>query len=86
MLRKFIHASQQLIQSLIVLLIDGYRLFISPLLGSNCRFYPSCSVYAKQAFLLHGIWKGMLLTLGRIGRCHPYHAGGCDPVPNKNTD
>jgi putative membrane protein insertion efficiency factor len=67
---------------MIFILIDGYRLFISPFLGQNCRFYPSCSTYAKEAFLVHGLGKGFWLSLQRIGRCHPYHDGGVDLVPD----
>ncbi len=62
-------------------LIAGYRYFISPWLGQNCRFYPSCSCYAQQALLQHGSLKGTWLSLRRITRCHPLHAGGYDPVP-----
>jgi putative membrane protein insertion efficiency factor len=81
MFRKLIYISQNAIQASILLSLDLYRLLISPILGSNCRFYPSCSIYAREAFVLHGIWKGFVLTLRRLGRCHPYHCGGYDPVP-----
>lgn len=65
------------------LLIYGYRIFISPILGSRavCRFYPSCSEYALQAIDKHGIWRGSLLTFIRLMKCHPWHPGGYDPVP-----
>jgi hypothetical protein len=62
-------------------LIQFYRLALSPLLGPRCRFYPSCSAYALEALDGHGALKGGWLTLRRIGRCHPWHAGGYDPVP-----
>ncbi|HID95659.1 MAG TPA: membrane protein insertion efficiency factor YidD, partial [Candidatus Latescibacteria bacterium] len=52
-----------------------------PLFGINCRFYPTCSVYAVEAVERYGSWKGLLLTIKRIGRCHPYSQGGYDPVP-----
>jgi putative membrane protein insertion efficiency factor len=53
------------------------------MLGNNCRFYPSCSSYALEAFHLHGVVKGSYLTITRIFKCHPFHEGGIDPVPNK---
>ena len=68
-------------QRLLVLFVRAYRLLISPFLGQNCRFYPSCSCYAEEAISTHGGIKGSWLTLKRIGRCHPWHAGGIDPVP-----
>ena len=66
---------------ILIMLIRGYQLFISPLLGSNCRFYPTCSHYAKEALEKHGAAKGGWLALKRIGRCHPWHEGGVDLVP-----
>lgn len=66
-------------------LISVYRAVISPLLGPNCRFYPSCSCYAQQALRQHGLLRGSRLALGRIGRCHPWHPGGHDPVPEKGV-
>lgn len=65
----------------LVLLVRGYQLLISPLLGPRCRFQPSCSQYAIEALRTHGALKGSWLTLMRIGRCHPLHPGGYDPVP-----
>ena len=64
-------------------LIRGYQYFISPMLGSNCRFTPSCSHYAHQAITQHGTINGLFLSVKRIGRCHPWCAGGYDPVPKK---
>ena len=61
--------------------ITGYQSLIRPVLGSHCRFYPSCSEYAKEAIERHGAAKGSWLAVKRIGRCHPYHPGGYDPVP-----
>jgi putative membrane protein insertion efficiency factor len=66
-------------------LVRAYRYFVSPLLGPNCRFYPSCSCYAEQALEQHGPLKGSYLTVRRLLRCHPWHAGGYDPVPEPTT-
>lgn len=62
-------------------LIRAYQLCVSPLLGPRCRFYPSCSSYALEALATHGAMRGSWLTLRRLGRCHPWHPGGFDPVP-----
>ncbi|MCH8958039.1 MAG: membrane protein insertion efficiency factor YidD [Proteobacteria bacterium] len=64
--------------------IDIYRWFLSPLLGSNCRYYPSCSHFARDAIRIHGALRGSLLAAQRIGRCHPWADGGYDPVPAKD--
>ena len=68
-------------RALFVLLIKAYRLAVSPFLGARCRFYPSCSSYAEQSLIRHGLWRGGWLSLKRLARCHPWHAGGVDPVP-----
>jgi len=70
---------------ILIILIRGYRYGISPFLGNHCRFYPSCSSYAETAIRHHGWIKGAWLTLQRLGRCHPWHAGGCDPVPDPHS-
>jgi putative membrane protein insertion efficiency factor len=70
-------------QSLLLLLIRGYRLLLSPWLGSHCRFYPTCSQYAQEAVTRHGALTGSWLGLRRLLRCHPWHAGGVDPVPEQ---
>jgi putative membrane protein insertion efficiency factor len=62
-------------------LVRGYRLLLSPWLGSSCRFEPTCSAYALDALARHGAAAGAALTIGRIARCHPWCAGGHDPVP-----
>ena len=61
--------------------IRGYQLAISPLLPASCRYYPTCSAYALEAFERYGSIKGMWLTTRRILRCHPFRPGGYDPVP-----
>ena len=61
-------------------LIKAYQYAISPLLGSNCRFYPTCSSYAEEAFRRFGVLKGGYLTVLRIVKCQPFHSGGYDPV------
>ena len=66
---------------LLVGLLRGYQLLVSPMLGQNCRFYPSCSNYAIEALRTHGAARGSLLALRRVGRCHPFNPGGVDPVP-----
>lgn len=66
---------------LLLVLIGGYKRFLSPLLPRVCRFYPSCSTYAAEAVERHGAWRGTLLTARRLVRCHPFNAGGYDPVP-----
>lgn len=63
------------------LLIRLYQWTVSPLLGTTCRFHPSCSNYALQAIERFGLLRGAWLTVRRLGRCHPWHPGGFDPVP-----
>lgn len=65
----------------LIFCIDAYRYLLSPWLGRNCRFYPSCSCYAREALQRHGVVKGLWLGIRRILRCHPWHPGGYDPVP-----
>lgn len=72
-------------QRILILFVRAYRYFLSPFLGQNCRFYPSCSCYAEEALRTHGVLKGGWLTVKRIGRCHPWHPGGVDPVPESNN-
>ncbi|NOQ34686.1 MAG: membrane protein insertion efficiency factor YidD [Methylococcaceae bacterium] len=68
---------------LLIGFIKFYQFFISPLLGNHCRFHPSCSSYALEALEVHGAFKGSYLTVKRLLKCHPFHAGGLDPVPDE---
>lgn len=68
-------------RSIAIFLIRGYQLLLSPLLGGNCRFHPTCSEYAIEAMRAHGVARGSWLTVRRIGRCHPWGGAGHDPVP-----
>ena len=68
-------------RALLLAFLRAYQYAIRPLLGANCRFYPSCSDYAREAIARHGAGRGSWLTARRLARCHPYHPGGYDPVP-----
>jgi uncharacterized protein len=70
-------------QRFLIACVQAYRLLLSPWLGSNCRFEPTCSAYALQALQRHGALRGSDLTLRRLVRCHPWCEGGCDPVPER---
>ncbi len=71
----------KVLTAIFLLLIKLYQYLLSPLLGSSCRFTPTCSQYGMEAIQKHGPFKGGWLTLKRIGRCHPWGAHGHDPVP-----
>jgi len=79
--RRLARAIMRLPQKTLVTLVKGYRLLLSPWLGSSCRFEPTCSAYSLQALQQHGATKGSYLTLYRLVRCHPWCNGGYDPVP-----
>lgn len=70
---------------LLIGLLKAYRFAISPLYGQVCRYHPTCSAYALEAVTVHGSIKGSWLAVRRIGRCHPWAAGGYDPVPAKKS-
>ena len=70
-----------LAQRLLIGLIRGYQLFLSPFIGNQCRFTPTCSHYAREAVEKYGAIKGSWLAMRRVTRCHPWHPGGHDPVP-----
>lgn len=66
---------------LVIVLLRAYRYVLSPMLGNRCRFHPSCSTYTEEAVARFGVLRGGWLGIKRIGRCHPFHPGGLDPVP-----
>ncbi|MCL2657845.1 MAG: membrane protein insertion efficiency factor YidD [Betaproteobacteria bacterium] len=68
-------------KTLLVFLLRAYRILLSPFLGRNCRFHPSCSAYAIEALERYGAIKGSWLAARRVMRCHPWNPGGYDPVP-----
>jgi putative membrane protein insertion efficiency factor len=68
-------------RTVLVLLVRGYQVALSPLLPPSCRYYPSCSEYAIEALQKHGALRGSWLAVRRIARCHPFRPGGYDPVP-----
>lgn len=70
-------------KTVLLALIDAYRLLLSPFFGQQCRFYPTCSAYAREAIEVHGPVRGSWLAMKRILRCGPWHPGGPDPVPPK---
>ncbi len=72
-----------ILKKIILNLIKIYQKLISPILGKNCRFIPTCSVYTYKAIEIHGVIKGIYLGVKRILKCHPFNEGGYDPVPPK---
>ncbi|CBW76408.1 Hypothetical cytosolic protein [Mycetohabitans rhizoxinica HKI 454] len=73
-------------QTVLIALLRFYKLAVSPYLGDRCRFYPSCSDYAREAVQYHGAAHGTYLAVKRLCRCHPFSAGGVDPVPPVRAD
>lgn len=69
-----------------VKIIRLYQIAISPIFPASCRFYPTCSNYSIEAISKHGVLKGLFLGTKRILKCHPFHEGGFDPVPEKNVN
>lgn len=72
-----------LLGKVMILLVRAYRLFLSPWIGQQCRFHPTCSTYAIEAIQRHGAVRGAWLAARRLSRCHPWHEGGIDPVPER---
>jgi len=75
-----------MLNKIFIALIRFYQLCISPMLGPHCRFTPTCSQYAIEAIKTYGAFKGTILTIKRISKCHPFHDGGHDPVPQKSVE
>jgi len=69
------------VKTVLLAAVRGYQYALRPMLGANCRFFPSCSDYAREAIERHGAARGSWLAARRVCRCHPYHPGGFDPVP-----
>ena len=80
MFKTIMATAVKALQAGLIAPIRVYQACISPLLGPRCRFYPSCSTYAEQAIIDHGVIRGSLLSAKRISKCHPFHAGGYDPL------
>ncbi len=86
MYRAFVAKSRDSILWCLMLFVRAYQLAISPLLGHHCRFEPTCSCYCMHALKSHGVIKGLWLSVRRLSRCHPFHPGGFDPVPNQKDE
>jgi putative membrane protein insertion efficiency factor len=70
-------------KSLLLALLRAYQYLLSPWIGGGCRYWPTCSEYSREAIETHGAARGTYMTIARLARCHPYGAGGVDPVPAK---
>lgn len=79
-MRKAVKAAGEIMKRILILLVRGYQIFISPIMPGKCRFYPTCSTYFIQAVEKYGPLKGSLLGIRRILKCHPFHEGGYDPL------
>ena len=79
-LRRFFDSLERLLSQASGIFVTGYRIFVSPFLGSRCRFSPSCSQYAREAFERHGFFRGLVIAGARLLRCHPFGRSGYDPV------
>jgi len=79
--REAVSPRTAFVAGILIVLVRAWQILLSPLLGSSCRFQPSCSQYAVEALSRHGAARGGWLAARRITSCHPFHAGGLDPVP-----
>ncbi len=79
-MKKAAEAVKMILKRGIILAVRGYQIFISPIMPGKCRFYPTCSTYFIQAVEKYGPFKGSLLGIKRILKCHPFHEGGYDPL------
>ena len=84
MLYNLINNLEKYSVKILFFFINIYKIFISPYLGQNCRYHPTCSAYAREALQIHGLRKGMALSLKRISKCHPFGGSGVDLVPGKD--
>ena len=84
--RKTFFLISSLLAVPVIVLIKQYQRFLSPMLGTSCRFYPTCSTYALQSYQNYGLVFGSLLTIKRLSKCHPFHPGGLDEVPLKDIN
>ncbi|HBW83207.1 MAG: membrane protein insertion efficiency factor YidD [Gammaproteobacteria bacterium] len=75
------HIATNMMTKFLIGIINLYQKFFSLLFGTNCRFHPTCSHYFKEAIQTHGPLTGVMLGINRLGKCHPWHEGGLDPVP-----
>ena len=73
-------------RTLLIKFIDAYQLFFSPYFAGQCRFSPTCSNYARDAIIKHGVIAGIWLAFCRLSKCHPWHEGGVDVVPEKQRN
>ncbi len=86
MYRTFMAKGRNAASWCLIGILRAYQLAISPFLGHHCRFEPTCSSYSLEALRSYGVIKGMGLTVRRLLRCHPFHPGGYDPVPNQKDE
>lgn len=83
MFKRILVKVKNTLQQSIILILRGYQMFLSPLLGNCCRFHPNCSLYAQDAIQHYGVTRGCWMTLKRLLRCHPWHPGGYDPIQKR---
>ena len=82
-MKNLINKLENLIVNFLLFLIKIYKIFLSPSLGQNCRYHPTCSSYAQESLKVHGLKKGTILSIKRISKCHPLGGSGVDLVPEK---